>query len=91
MRKIKINGIYRHFKGDYYLVLAKAINSETLEEYVVYRALYGNNDLWIRPLTLFLSEVDHKKYPNIKEKYKFELQKIKSVKGLIKWKNYGLF
>lgn len=91
MRKIKINGIYRHFKGDYYLVLAKAINSETLEEYVIYRALYGNNDLWIRPLTLFLSEVDHKKYPNVKEKYKFELQKIKSVKDVIKWKNYGLF
>ncbi len=84
MRKIKINGIYRHFKGDYYLVLAKAINSETLEEYVIYRALYGNNDLWIRPLTLFLSEVDHKKYPNVKEKYKFELQKIKSVKDVIK-------
>lgn len=84
MRKIKINGIYRHFKGDYYLVLAKAINSETLEEYVIYRALYGNNDLWIRPLTLFLSEVDHKKYPNVKEKYKFELQKIKSVKEGIK-------
>lgn len=84
MRKIKINGIYRHFKGDYYLVLAKAINSETLEEYVIYRALYGNNDLWIRPLTLFLSEVDHKKYPNVKEKYKFELQKIKSVKEVIK-------
>lgn len=91
MRKIKINGIYRHFKGDYYLVLAKAINSETLEEYVIYRALYGNNDLWIRPLTLFLSEVDHKKYPNVKEKYKFELQKIKSVKDVIKWKNYGFF
>lgn len=84
MRKIKINGIYRHFKGDYYLVLAKAINSETLEEYVIYRALYGNNDLWIRPLTLFLSEVDHKKYPNVKGKYKFELQKIKSVKDVIK-------
>lgn len=84
MRKIKINGIYRHFKGDYYLVIAKAINSETLEEYVIYRALYGNNDLWIRPLTLFLSEVDHKKYPNVKEKYKFELQKIKSVKDVIK-------
>lgn len=91
MRKIKINGIYRHFKGDYYLVIAKAINSETLEEYVIYRALYGNNDLWIRPLTLFLSEVDHKKYPNVKEKYKFELQKIKSVKDVIKWKNYGFF
>lgn len=84
MRQIKINGIYRHFKGDYYLVLAKAINSETLEEYVIYRALYGNNDLWVRPLTLFLSEVDHKKYPNVKAKYKFELQKIKSVKDVIK-------
>ena len=42
MREVKINGIYRHFKGDYYLVMDMARHSETKEEYVVYRRLYGD-------------------------------------------------
>ena len=46
-RDIKINGIYKHFKGDYYLVVDIAKSSETKEKYVVYRSLYGNMDLWI--------------------------------------------
>lgn len=79
MRKIKKNTIYKHFKGNYYLVEDIAIDSETKEEYVVYRALYGNNDLWIRPLIMFLSEVDHTKYPDVKEKYRFTEQKIDSI------------
>ncbi len=79
MQDLKINGIYKHFKGDYYLVLDIAYHSETKEPYVLYRALYGDNTLWVRPIDMFLSEVDHQKYPNVKQKYRFELQDIPSV------------
>ena len=71
MREIKIHGIYRHFKGDYYLVEDIAFGSETKNKMVVYRRLYGDGSVWVRPLDMFLSEVDHNKYPNVKEKYRF--------------------
>jgi cyclomaltodextrinase len=50
-------GRYRHFKGNEYEVLGMAKHSETLEEYVVYRALYGEGGLWIRPVSMFLEDV----------------------------------
>ena len=78
---IKINGIYKHFKGDYYIVLDIGTNTEDEKKYVIYRGLYENSPLWIRPLDSFLSEVDQQKYPNIKQKYRFELQNIKSKKN----------
>lgn len=79
MQELKNKGIYRHFKGDYYLVEDVAKDSETEKEMVVYRKLYDDGSLWVRPKEMFLSEVDRKKYPNVEQKYRFELQEIKSV------------
>lgn len=79
MNEIKLKRIYKHFKGDYFLVEDVARHSETGEEYVVYRKLYGDGGLWIRPLSMFTEEVDREKYPDVKQKYRFELQEIESV------------
>ena len=72
-RTIKLKNTYRHFKGNLYYEEDLAKNSEDQKLYVIYRQLYGDNSLWIRPLDMFLSEVDHNKYPDIKQKYRFEL------------------
>lgn len=77
--EVKVKGIYKHFKGDYYIVEDLAVHSETREKYVVYRALYGDRGLYIRPYDMFTSKVDKVKYPNVKQEYRFELQNIESV------------
>lgn len=51
-------GKYRHFKGNEYEVIALAKHSETMEDLVVYRALYGDNAIWVRPLKMFCEEVE---------------------------------
>lgn len=76
MREIKINEVYRHFKGKYYIVIDIAFHSETQEQYVVYRQLYGEGKLWVRPLDMFLGLVDKEKYPHAEQKYRFELQEL---------------
>ena len=84
MREIEIGKTYRHFKGNLYRVVDVAECTETGERMVVYRALYGKNKLWVRPYEMFASKVDKKKYPEIKQKYRFERVKIKIVDIRIK-------
>ena len=79
MKELKVHGIYRHFKGDYYIVEGIGIHSETKEKYVIYRALYDDTSkLYLRPYDMFLEKVDKEKYPNVKQEYRFELQNIES-------------
>lgn len=75
MEEIKIKGIYKHFKGDYYIVEDIAYHSETMEKMVVYRALYNDGKLFVRPYDSFLEEVNRND-----QKYRYELQKIDSVR-----------
>ena len=71
--ELKIKGIYKHYKGDLYIIEDVGIHSETLEKYIIYRALYGDNKLWVRPYSEFFDIVNQNN-----QKYRFELQTIES-------------
>ncbi len=69
MREVKEGEKYRHFKGDICEIIAIAKDSEDLSPKVVYK---HKGEYWVRSYDMFLSEVDHKKYPDVKQKYRFE-------------------
>ncbi len=77
MREIKVGSVYKHFKNKYYLVIdivndCESNNDKIYKKIVIYKALYGDNLTWARPYEMFASEVDHNKYPNVIQKYRFE-------------------
>lgn len=77
MREIKIGHIYKHFKNKYYLVLdivndCESNNDAVYKKIVIYKALYGEHLTWARPYEMFASKVDHEKYPDVTQKYRFE-------------------
>lgn len=77
-------GLYRHFKGNMYRVLFIAKHTETSEDTVVYRAEYGDHQLYVRPYDMFASEVDRAKYPNAEQKYRFERVEISEQNNCVR-------
>lgn len=72
MNRVIKPGIYLHFKGSYYQVLCVAKHTETEQQFVVYRGMLRDREYFVRPLEMFVSKVDRKKYPYCKQLYRFE-------------------
>ena len=81
MRKFASGDIIQHFKREtvdqnsmqyLYEYIGVAMHSETRDRMIVYRALYGEKELFVRPYEMFMDEVDHEKHPEIRQKYRFE-------------------
>ena len=72
--EVLVGRIYKHFKGNYYIVLGFALNTETEEQMVIYKALYGEGQVFARPLTSFTEKVEEKS-----QEHRFELQNIESL------------
>ena len=70
--RMRPGDVVRHFKGNRYRILCFARDSETQEEMVVYRALYGERGVWVRPKAMFFSPVDREKYPQAQQTWRFE-------------------
>lgn len=85
MRKIEVGNVYKHFKNKYYIVIdivndCESNNDDEYKKIVIYKALYGEFLTWARPYEMFASEVDREKYPDVKQKYRFEEVKMENEK-----------